>query len=501
MVTDEKKNIKRVLIAGTHSGAGKTTVTLGIMSLLRKRGYSVQGFKSGPDYIDVGHHNKVTGNRSRNLDTWMIDVNGCRELFYRSAIEADISVIEGVMGLYDGSLTDEPKGSSAYLAKILRTPVILVVDVKGMAQSAGAVALGFVNYDCETCVKGIILNRVGSAKQFDAIKSTIERVAKVPVIGYLKCDNNITIPERHLGLVPFLEGDGDDDLYEKIGLQMASTLDIDKVIDIAADDCSFPEFESRLFSSSNFDVRIQENNKCDAGKGSGLRRIRIAVAMDKAFHFYYQDNLDILESKGAELCLFSPLYDKSLPDDIDGIYIGGGFPELFGAELEANEDMRCSVKGAADSGVVIYAECGGMMYLLDKLIDCKGISYIMCGVFPASSVMENRRQGLGYINIDGCVDNILCRKGDKFSAHEFHWSKIIDVANNKDLLFAYSVSKGLNGKTKADGLVKGNVLASYAHVHFASNPLLAVNLLESMSVIRAGVKEPHGRFKTGVERN
>ena len=484
LVTDEKKDINRVLIAGTHSGVGKTTVTLGIMSLLRKKGFTVQGFKSGPDYIDVSHHNIVTGNRSRNLDTWMIDENGCRELFYRSAIKADISVIEGVMGLFDGSLTDEPKGSTAYLAKILRTPVILVIDVKGMAQSAGAVALGFVNYDEETCVKGIILNRVGSEKQFDAIKCSIERVAKVPVIGYLKRDNNIMIPERHLGLVPSVEGDGDDDLYERIGLQMASTLDIDKVVDIAADGGRFPEFESRLFSSSDFIVRRRKKSKGDDGKGSGQRRIKIAVAMDKAFHFYYQDNLDILEAKGAELCFFSPLYDRRLLDDIDGIYIGGGFPELFGPELEANEEMRCCIKDAADRGLVIYAECGGMMYLLDKLVDCKGISYIMCGVFPASSVMENRRQGLGYINVDGCVDNILCRKGDKFSAHEFHWSKIIDFAENKDLLFAYSVSKGLNGKVKPDGLVKNNVLASYAHVHFASNPLLAVNLLESMSVIR-----------------
>ncbi len=490
MVTDKKKYLKRVLISGTHSGAGKTTVTLGIMSLLGKMGYSVQGFKSGPDYIDVSHHNKVTGNKSRNLDTWMIDENGCRELFYRSAIKADISVIEGVMGLYDGSLSDEPKGSSAYLANILKTPVILVIDVKGMAQSAGAVALGFVNYDRETCVKGIILNRVGSEKQFDAIKSSVERVTKVPVIGYLRRDNNIAIPERHLGLVPSAERDGENnDLYERIGAQMELTLDMNKVIEIASEVGEFPGFEPRLFTLSHSDVRDWKNNsRCDVGTGLEVERVKVAVAMDKAFHFYYQDNLDILESKGAELLFFSPLYDRKLPDDIDGIYIGGGFPELFGAELESNEEMRSSIKGAADRGVAIYAECGGLMYLLDKLIDCKGISYIMCGVFPAVSMMESRRQGLGYINIDGCVDNILCRKGDKFFAHEFHWSKIIDIADNKDLLFAYRVSKGLKGKAKVDGLVKDNVLASYAHVHFASNPLLAVNLLESMGQKRAVAK-------------
>ncbi|MGR3177631.1 MAG: hypothetical protein ACUZ8E_06205 [Candidatus Anammoxibacter sp.] len=203
--------------------------------------------------------------------------------------------------------------------------------------------------------------------------------------------------------------------------------------------------------------------------------------MDKAFHFYYQDNLELLEALGAGLCYFSPLHDKELPGGIDGVYIGGGFPELFGNDLEANKSMRNSISAAAKDGVLIYAECGGMMYLLDKLVDCNGKSYTMCGVFHAVSRMEKKRQGLGYINVEGHADNILCKKGDTFKAHEFHWSSLVEVDDKKNIEFAYKVTKGYNSKVKFDGLFYNNVLASNVHVHFAGNPLLAVNLLKAMS--------------------
>lgn len=461
-------SIKRVMIAGTHSGVGKTTVTLGISAMLKKRGYRVQGFKSGPDYIDIGHHSEVTGNQSRNLDTWMMDNEVCKELFYRSAIKADISIIEGVMGLYDGRLGEKLKGSSAYLADVLNTPVILVMDVKGMAQSAGAVALGFKQYDSKTRICGIILNRIGSQRHFDFIKSAIETVVNIPVIGYLARNQDYGIGERHLGLIPSAENKNSSEFYNKLGELMESTVDVNKIIGIAGAVGEFPHFNKSVFCIDK-NVKQGSVKKCS---------VKIGVALDEAFHFYYQDNLDLLESSGAELIYFSPLKDAELPGGINGLYIGGGFPEFFGPELEANENMRLAIYKAAMDGVVIYAECGGMMYLLDKLVNCDGNSFKMCGVFSAISRMEKKRQGLGYIMVNAQEDTIICKKGEVFKAHEFHWSSII--TNNNDLSFAYSVSKGDNNKIKFDGFFSENVLASYVHIHFGSNPMLAENLLSSM---------------------
>ena len=204
--------------------------------------------------------------------------------------------------------------------------------------------------------------------------------------------------------------------------------------------------------------------------------------MDEAFHFYYQDNLELLSELGAELVYFSPVHDNRLPEKINGIYIGGGFPELFGKQLEANEAMRASVNLASNSGIVIYAECGGMMYLLNKLVDCDGMAYKMSNVFPVSSKMQKRKQGLGYVLVNAQEDNIICRKGDHFKAHEFHWSSIIEAENIEDLSFAYKVNKKHNRTNKSDGLLKKNILASYAHIHFGSNPALAMNLLRAMSL-------------------
>ncbi|MGR3177632.1 MAG: cobyrinate a,c-diamide synthase [Candidatus Anammoxibacter sp.] len=252
--TINNRQLSRVMIAGTHSGVGKTTVTLGIMSILSERGFKVQGFKSGPDYIDVSHHTAVTGNMSRNLDTWMMSDNACRELFHRTAVKADISVIEGVMGLYDGSLNDGEKGSSAHLAKILNAPIILVIDVKGMAQSAGAIALGFESYDKNVQIKGIILNRVGSEKHFNTIRKSIESATRIPVLGYLPRNEDFVIEERHLGLVPYGEDHVVSKVYSEIGKRLKATLDIDKVVDIAIQANDFPEFEKVLFPNSQSSI-------------------------------------------------------------------------------------------------------------------------------------------------------------------------------------------------------------------------------------------------------
>ena len=454
--------LPRIMIAGTNSGVGKTTVTLGIMSALVQKGIKVQGFKAGPDYIDPSHHTFVTGNASRNLDTWMMGENACRELFERSALNADVSVIEGVMGLYDGSIDSSGHGSSAHLAKILNIPVILVVNARGVAQSAGAVVMGFMEFDKEINLAGIILNNVASQNHYDIIKKAIEESCSVAVLGYLKKESDITIPERHLGLIPSEEKKINSALYDKLGQMVLETIDIDKLQEIAGSAAVFPDYNRSIFIE----------------RGSSLD-VTLAVARDSAFCFYYQDDIDLFEALGAKIIEFSPLADKSLPDGIDGIFMGGGFPELFADRLMKNESMMSSILEAHKQGTVIYGECGGMMYLLEKLIDCEGRSFKMSGVLIGTSRMENRRQGLGYVITDVTCDNIICKSADTFRAHEFHWSKLQDVPD--DTVFAYNTRKSNGKKTGIDGICKSNVLASYTHIHFSSNPDLAKSILSTMA--------------------
>ena len=454
--------LPRIMIAGTNSGVGKTTVTLGIMSALVQKGIKVQGFKAGPDYIDPSHHTFVTGNASKNLDTWMMGENACRELFERSALNADVSVIEGVMGLYDGSIDSSGHGSSAHLAKILNIPVILVVNARGVAQSAGAVVMGFMEFDKEINLAGIILNNVASQNHYDIIKKAIEESCSVAVLGYLKKQSDITIPERHLGLIPSEEKKINSALYDKLGQMVLETIDIDKLQEIAGSAAVFPDYNRSIFIE----------------RGSSLD-VTLAVARDSAFCFYYQDDIDLFEELGAKIIEFSPLADKSLPDGIDGIFMGGGFPELFADRLMKNESMRKSILEAHKQGIIIYGECGGMMYLLEKLIDCEGRSFKMSGVLIGTSRMENRRQGLGYVIADATCDNIICKSADTFRAHEFHWSKLQDVPD--DTVFAYNTRKSNGKKTGIDGICKSNVLASYTHIHFSSNPDLAKSILSTMA--------------------
>jgi len=454
--------IPRIMIAGTNSGVGKTTVTLGIMSALAQKGINVQGFKAGPDYIDPSHHTFVTGNASRNLDTWMMGNSACRELFDRSAANADISVIEGVMGLYDGSIDSTGHGSSAHLAKILQTPVILVINAKGLAQSAGAIVMGFKEFDKDIKLSCVIVNNVASYSHYEYIKKSIEDNCSVAVLGYLKKDIEVNIPERHLGLISSEEGRINSSLYEKLGQMVLETIDIDRLLDVAGSADVFPDYDKLIFHGNNDTLNAT-----------------LAIAKDNAFCFYYQDDIDLFEIMGAKIKYFSPLNDRYLPDDIDGIFMGGGFPELYADKLMKNESMRNSILEAHKQGIVIYGECGGMMYLLEKLIDCEGRSFKMSGILSGSSRMENKRQGLGYVIADAICDNVICKRGDTFRAHEFHWSKLQDVPD--DTTFAYNARKSNGKRSGVDGICKNNVLASYTHIHFSSNPELARNILSTMA--------------------
>ncbi len=450
----------RILIAGTHSGVGKTTIALGLMSVLEKKGYKVQGFKVGPDYIDPSHHMAITGRPSRNLDTWLMSRDVCLELFKHAMSGSDIAVIEGVMGLYDGCLDGTESGSTAHLAKILNAPVILIMDAKGMSRSAGALVLGYKNFDRDVKIQGVILNRVKSERHYTSLKSSIEDSCNIPVLGYLPFDEKILLPERHLGLVPSIEQEFSKSAYQKIGNLLSATVDIDKLVGIASSRGNLPAFQKTVFRE------IKERF-----------HLRIAVAVDEAFNFYYQDNLDLLELYGVELTYFSPMYDKYLPADIDGLYLGGGFPELHAALLASNTTMKESIRKAYKNGVAIYAECGGMMYLLEQIVDFKKKTYEMCGILKGTTKMENKRQGLGYITVQAIHDNLLCKKGDKFKAHEFHWSLLHAPEGT---LYAYEISRYGDNKPKPDGLFTDRVLGSYAHVHFATDPGLVKHFLKTL---------------------
>ena len=453
-------NLPRILITGTHSGVGKTTITLGLMSVLKERGYNVQGYKVGPDYIDPSHHTAVTGRPSRNLDTWLMSRDVCLELFERSLVQSDIAVIEGVMGLYDGCMDGTEYGSTAHLSKILNTPTILVIDARGMSRSAGAVVLGYKHFDKDIRIRGIILNRIKSERHYVSIKKSIEDNCDIPVLGYLSFNEEIILPERHMGLVPSAEQELSKSAYQKIGNLMSATVDIDRLISIASSVNSLPAFKKTVFVGNNDRFYF-----------------RIAVAVDEAFNFYYQDNLDLLESYGVELAYFSPIYDKYLPADIDGLYIGGGFPELYAAMLASNTTMKESIRKAYKNGVVIYGECGGMMYLLEQMVDFKNKTYEMCGILKGMTKMENKRQGLGYVTIQAQHDSLLCNNGDVFRAHEFHWSSLHVPEGTS---YAYTISKCDENKTKADGLFADRVMGSYAHVHFATDLRLAKDFLQNI---------------------
>lgn len=458
------ERLPRLVIAGTHSGVGKTTVSLALMVALRKRDLRIQGFKVGPDYIDPSHHSLATGLPSRNLDTWMIGKEACKELFIRSASRANISIIEGVMGLYDGHRDGTEAGSTAELAKLLRAPVILVLDAKGLARSAGAMVQGYRDFDPQILLAGVILNNVASERHYELLRRAIEGHCQIPVLGYIRRDKDISLPERYMGLVPSSEGKAGDDFYSKLSEKIDS-VDMDSIIAIANSAGELPLSPVKVFAEAREHFSV-----------------RIALARDEAFHFYYEDNLELLRLYGAEIVPFSPLIDDRLPSDIDAVYIGGGFPELYAQELEANRSLRREIRMAAEKGVVLYSECGGMMYLLERLIDFGGSSYSMCGVLPGATRMVKERQDLGYVTVRARCDNLLCKKGETFRGHVFHWSSLVDTP--PDTTFAYEVSKGEKEELRLDGLIRDNVLSSYVHVHFAYNPGLALNLLSAAKKVR-----------------
>lgn len=448
-------NYPRLILAGTSSRVGKTTIALGMMLALKKRGMKVQPFKTGPDYIDSSYHTQAAGRVSRNLDTWLLSKDRVLELFVRQAKMADISIIEGVMGLYDG-LRDGEEGSTAHLAKVLSSPVILIMDSSSMSRSAGACVLGYKEFDRKVDIRGVILNRIGSPAHYKYAKDSIEKNTNIPVLGFLPKDKALNLDERHLGLVPAREKKLSRGIAKRLLNMVEANIDIDRVIKISRQSRPLAGIRSGIFNAK-----------------PARSKARIAVAKDEAFNFYYQDNLDILEQLGGRIVEFSPLRDSNLPKDIAGVYIGGGFPELFASGLSKNIKLKYDILKKAKQGLPVYAECGGLMYLVERLIDFKGRSFPMAGLFKGAARMGRGLQGLGYIKLRCIKNNILSERGGSIKAHIFHWSYLDRLGPHAS--FAYKIEK--NGKVFYDGLIKDNILAGYSHIHFASDITIAKNFI------------------------
>jgi cobyrinic acid a,c-diamide synthase len=498
-----------IVIAGTHSGCGKTTITLGLLAALRKKGAVVQPFKAGPDFIDTGLHGMITGRRSRNLDLWMCGEEYVKACFERHATDADIAVVEGVMGMYDGEF------STARLAEVLGLPVVLIVDAYGMAESAGAVVKGFTEFGVksyelsEECKKintsnsklltlyskllfaGVIFNRVGSERHFRRLKDGVQ---DIPVLGYMPRDLQFKIPHRHLGLQVAEENPIAHDGIDKLADAVLEYIDVDEILRGAGgqgDKLRVKSHELRVKKPEELemqDSKLQTRNS----------KPRIAVAYDRAFCFYYEDNLDMLIEAGAGIVRFSPLADSSLPDDIDAVYIGGGYPELYAKELSWNSSMLESIRNFAMHGGSVYAECGGFMYLTEGIYDFDGNFHRMAGVFPFKTSMKKGRASLGYREIELNADCMLGRKGETIRGHEFHYSEVENSGQRSEgsgqsVDLTYLVKDGSGNEINREGYRIRNTIGSYIHLHFGSNRRAAKNFIQS-------IKEIHGIYSARGSR-
>lgn len=443
----------RLVIAAPASGSGKTTVTVGLMAAFRRRGLTVQGFKVGPDYIDPSFHAATTGRVSRNLDSWMMPTGVLQEIFDRGSRSADLSIIEGVMGLYDGKDATSDRASTAEVSRLLDAPVILVLDVSKMANSAAAVVLGFQQLDPRVPIAGVIANRVGSVGHYQLVKTAIEKATGIPVLGYLLTTPEVVLPSRHLGLIPAIERGELTPLFDRLAHQLADTVDLDALWQIAQQYGEWTPPPPVLF----------------AGEPTPSR-VTIAVAHDRAFNFYYPENLELLEWYGARLIRFRPLDGEPVPAEADGLYLGGGFPEEFLPQLSGQRAVMESLRRAASSGLPTVAECGGYMVLMDAIQTVDGIRYPMAGIIPATAVMQKRLAALGYREVTAVSDTVLLGQGESARGHEFHYSTIQYGGDGWAWPYAFSVTS--RGSVRLDGWAEGNLLASYMHLHWASRPFM-----------------------------
>ncbi|MHB1656385.1 MAG: cobyrinate a,c-diamide synthase [Burkholderiales bacterium] len=453
-------NPARLLISAAHKSSGKTTISTGLCAALRQRDLSVQTFKKGPDYIDPMWLHQASGRPCRNLDFYLAKKQELQSLFVRHAAAADISVIEGNNGLYDG-LDPDGSDSNAALARLLGAPVILVIDARGMTRGIAPLILGYQAFDRNLHIAGVILNRVGGTRHESKLRAVIERYTDMRVLGGVHEDPALQIEERHLGLMPSNEAEHAARTIETMAALVGSQVDLDGIVDIAR---NAPPLAAEP-------IRFARLPAIPRASGKNLR---IGMVRDRAFGFYYADDLEALTSAGAELVFVDTLHDQSLPA-IDGLIIGGGFPEMFLAELEANTSLRERIRQAIEAGLPVYAECGGLMYL-SRSIAWHGVAHSMVGAIAGDVTMHAKPVGRGYVRLrqTGLAPWSAAPAGVELCAHEFHYSSL---DNPGKLTFAYQVVRGYGIDGQHDGIVYKNVLASYAHLRSAGTVNWAENFL------------------------
>ncbi len=454
-----------LMLAGTNSNVGKTTATMGIMAAFKARGCHVVPAKTGPDYIDPMFHEFVTGEPSVNLDTWIVDPERIKTLYARRLKADDLGIVEGVMGLYDGSMSGSEIGSSAFLAKTLGIPVFLIIDGRGMAASAAALVMGYVDYDPDVCIAGVIVNRIKSQSHFELLKNAIETKTGVPCVGWIPEDADLTVGSRHLGLIPADELPKLKETVRRAGELTAAHVDLDRMLALS-------EITPRTGRPDPFAAR--------AGAYSDLT---VGVAWDRAFNFYYHDNFTALKTLGVNLVPFSPLDDEKVPDGLDGLYIGGGFPEVFGEAFEANAAVRRDLKEKLEAGMPCFAECGGLMVLTQSLQNKGGARHDGIGFLPATTIMTERLQHFGYVGVAADFGG----RTYHFRAHEFHHSRV-ETFEPVPEIYRVTKRRASGDTTWGGGYVKAHTLAGYPHLHFyadgADDFLLA--LLDRVRALKGG---------------
>lgn len=449
-----------MIIAATGSGVGKTSIASGLVFSLRHKGYRVQTFKVGPDFLDPSWLEIASGKPCHSLDSWMTSPDYIVKLVHRRMRNSDIGIIEGVMGLYDGVSPDNNDGSTAAIARLLKAPVLLIANAHGAARSFAASILGFINFPDAPVFNGIIANQTGSQRHIDIIFSALSSLNLPPLLGGIPKNSLPSLPGRHLGLISASTRNDSEEKIEEIAKLCDQNLNVNELIS------SLPLFT--LYENSP-DATYEMN--------TSKKAIRIAYAYDEAFHFYYLDNLNIFEQFGAELIAFSPLHDSNLPDDIDGLYIGGGYPEEYADKLSNNQSMLHSIAQFAASKNPIYAECGGLMYLSKSIKDRNSIIWPMVGALPFETEISSRLHTLGYCEVILKDDCIIGKKGSIYKGHEFHYSCITNenlISYDPIFQVMYRNNRKLDG-----GYVKKNIVASYIHLHWGETPQVAEHFIKS----------------------
>jgi cobyrinic acid a,c-diamide synthase len=450
-----------LLISSPQGHSGKTIVTVGLCDALKRRGFSIQPFKKGPDFIDPSWLTIAAGRSCRNLDLFLVPKEKLIQTFEQACEKADLAIVEGAMGLYDGLDT---QGTTAEIARLLNIPVVLLVNTSRMTSSIAAMVMGYQHFQPETNIAGVLLNYVSGIRHENKLRNAVEKYCKIPVVGSIPRDEGLRVTERHLGLIPSSESNESELTIERIGRKLESRLDLDQILTIArntkAPQVSFPLLKKEKIKKSSLPFKERDRVRGTAR----TQKVRIGIIRDRAFNFYYPENLEALAMEGAEL-LFIDSFKDPLPK-VDGLYIGGGFPEFFLEKLEKNKELRQELWKAIEQGLPVYAECAGLMYLSQK-IHWEGRSYEMVGAIPAEVRISERPEGHGYVIAEIMDENPLFPVGLTIRGHEFHHSK---VSIEKGVKFAYQIRRGYGIDGKRDGVLYKNIFAAYTHLHALGTP-------------------------------